>query len=156
MQYNSGLARTHKKKSMQALRISLFPQLSSWRTFSQTCQSWSWWSFLAQPQWPTHNWGSLCSSPATPGKGWHQTALSSDLRTELNGQRGGRTAERVGGKQQQSSICPDTFRFNKNSTFNNKQGLFGQRETPRLSCAGHRKRELLSLSLKRTFWLSSP
>lgn len=98
-----------QKKSVQALLIFLFLQFSGWGTVLQTCQSWSWWSFLPQPQWPTHNWASLCSSLATPGRGWHQTALSSDLRRGLSTRRGERTGQ---------------DRFNKNPSSHNKHGLF--------------------------------
>lgn len=61
------------------------PQLSCCRTVMQTCQNWSWWSFLVQPRWPTRSSGSLCSSLATPGTEGHQTAPSSGPHKELRG-----------------------------------------------------------------------
>lgn len=61
------------------------PHLSCGRTVMQTCQNWSWWSFLVQPRWPTRSSGSLCSSLATPGTEWHQTARSSGPHKELRG-----------------------------------------------------------------------
>lgn len=67
------------------IRVSS-PQLSCCRPVIQTCQNWSWWSFLVQPRWPTHSSESLYSSQATPGTEWHQTAPSSGPHKELRGQ----------------------------------------------------------------------
>lgn len=64
---------------------SSFPQLSCCMPVIQTCQNWSWWSFLVQPRWPTHSSGSLYSSQATPGTEWHQMAPSSGPHKELRG-----------------------------------------------------------------------
>ena len=79
--------------------VYLFPRLSCCGNVKHTCQSWSWWSFPARPQWPTHNSGSLCSSLATPGRGWHQTALSSGPHKELEEQRGERRGEERRGEE---------------------------------------------------------
>lgn len=82
-------------------------RVDSCRTVIQTCQNWSWWSCLVQPQWPTRSSGSPCSSQATPGTEWHQMALSSGPHKELRGWKIGTGEIKAAAKSKEELL----FRF---------------------------------------------